>query len=53
MGSYTVQSGDTLWDIAKKFYGNGTDWTKIYDANKSVIGDNPDLIKPGQVLTIN
>ena len=35
--SYTVKSGDCLWNIAKKFYSNGSLWTKIYDANKSVI----------------
>ena len=35
--SYTVKSGDCLWLIAKKFYGDGSKWKKIYDANKSVI----------------
>lgn len=50
--TYTVQSGDCLWNIAKKFYGNGADYTKIYNANKSVIGGNPNLIYAGQVLTI-
>ena len=49
---YTVQSGDCLWIIAKKFYGNGSEYTKIYNANKGVIGENPNLIYPGQVLTI-
>jgi nucleoid-associated protein YgaU len=47
--SYTVQPGDTLWDIAERVYGNGTDYTLI--AKASGIG-NPDLIIPGQVLTI-
>lgn len=35
--NYTVKNGDCLWNIAKKFYGNGSDWTKIYNANKSAI----------------
>lgn len=35
--SYTVKSGDCLWNIAKKYYGNGADWKKIYNANKSAI----------------
>ena len=35
--SYTVKSGDCLWNIAKKFYGNGSKWTTIYNANKSII----------------
>lgn len=51
-GSYTVVSGDCLWKIAKKFYGDGGKWSVIYNANQSVIGGNPNLIYPGQVLTI-
>lgn len=50
--TYTVVKGDCLWNIAKKFYGNGADYTKIYNANKGVIGGNPNLIYPGQVLVI-
>lgn len=50
--TYTVKSGDCLWNIAKKYYGSGAQYTKIYNANKSVIGSNPNLIYPGQVLTI-
>lgn len=50
--SYTVVSGDCLCNIAKKFYGDGSKYTVIYEANKSVIGGNPNLIYPGQVLTI-
>lgn len=50
--SYTVKKGDCLWNIAKKFYGSGASWGKIYDANRSVIGGNPSLIYPGQVFTI-
>lgn len=49
---YTVQKGDNLWNIAKKFYGSGALYTKIYEANRGVIGSNPNLIYPGQVLTI-
>ena len=49
---YTVKKGDCLWNIAKKFYGKGAKYTVIYNANKKVIGGNPNLIYPGQVLTI-
>jgi nucleoid-associated protein YgaU len=49
---YTVQSGDSLSKIAQKHYGNASSWTKIYNANKEKIGDNPDLIRPGQRLSI-
>ena len=50
--TYTVKPGDCLWNIAKKFYGKGSDYTKIYNANKGKIGSNPNLIYPGQVFTI-
>lgn len=49
--TYTVKSGDCLWKIAKQFYGNGAQYTKIYNANTDKI-KNPNLIYPGQVLTI-
>lgn len=49
--TYTVVRGDCLWNIAKKYYGNGSQYTKIYNANRDKI-KNPNLIYPGQVLTI-
>lgn len=50
--TYTVVKGDCLWNIAKRFYGSGSKYTIIYDANRDVVGGNPNLIYPGQVLTI-
>lgn len=50
--SYTVVKGDCLWTIAKKFYGSGSKYIVIYEANKDVIGGSPNRIYPGQVLTI-
>jgi nucleoid-associated protein YgaU len=52
MGQYTVVSGDTLSGIALTAYGNANLWPHIYNANVAVIGSNPHLIIPGQVLTI-
>ena len=49
---YTVAKGDSLSKIAKHLLGNANDWRLIYDANRDVIGGNPDLIKPGQKLKI-
>lgn len=49
--TYTVKKGDCLWNIAKKYYGNGALYTKIYNANKNLI-KNPDLIYVGWVLII-
>lgn len=50
---YTVQRGDTLWGIAQRFLGNGADWRELYNWNRSVVGGNPNLIYPGETLTIN
>lgn len=49
--THKVVKGDTLWGIAKKFYGNGSQYPKIFNANRDKI-KNPNLIYPGQVLTI-
>lgn len=49
--NYTVKRGDCLWNIAKRFYGNGAKYITIYNANRSKIR-NPNLIYPGQVLWI-
>ena len=47
--TYIVKRGDTLSGIGSKY---GVSWQKIYDANKSVIGGNPNRIYAGQTLTI-
>ncbi len=48
--TYTVQPGDTLSSIAAKLGLDG--WQRLYDANTGVIGPNPNLIHPGQVLMV-
>lgn len=48
---YTVASGDSLWLIAKKNYGDGSKWRAIYEANKNIIAD-PNNISVGQVITL-
>lgn len=61
--TYKVKKGDTLWAIAKKYYGSGAKWKTIYDKNKSVIesaakkhgkksSSNGHWIYPGTTLTI-
>lgn len=47
--THTVQSGDTLWGIAKKYYGNGAQYPKIASANNVA---NPNVVQVGQVLAI-
>ena len=49
--TYTVKSGDCLWNIAKKYLGDGSRYTEIYNLNKDKI-KNPNLIYPNQVLTL-
>lgn len=50
--TYAVKPGDTLWAIAKKTLGDGARWREIYNNNVDVIGEDPNLIRPGQVLRI-
>jgi nucleoid-associated protein YgaU len=50
--TYEIQSGDTLLSIAEQFYGDNSQWRKIYDANRDVIGSNPDALKVGTTLKI-
>ena len=54
-----VHAGDTLWSVAQEHLGTGAGvadtaaaWPAWYDANRAVIGDDPDLIHPGQVLVV-
>ena len=49
--TYTVVAGDSLSKIAKHFYGNANAWKQIFEANRDKIS-NPDMIHPGQVLSI-
>jgi nucleoid-associated protein YgaU len=54
IAEHTVESGESLSGIALKYYKSAAkeDWMAIYEANKSVIGDDPNVIKPGMVLKI-
>ena len=48
---YEVVSGDSLSKIAKREYGNASEWNRIYDANRDLLND-PNKIYPGQKLKI-
>jgi nucleoid-associated protein YgaU len=48
-GRVVVQPGNSLWRIARRLYGDGFQYTVIYQANRDQIRD-PDLIYPGQVF---
>jgi nucleoid-associated protein YgaU len=49
--TYTVERGDTLWDIAEEYYGNGSEWPRIARANGLPTRGDP-IIRPGQELYI-
>ncbi|HZJ99998.1 MAG TPA: LysM peptidoglycan-binding domain-containing protein, partial [Tissierellaceae bacterium] len=46
---YTIKRGDTLWDLAQKYYGNPYQWTKIAQANKNL---DPKRLQVGKKLII-
>jgi resuscitation-promoting factor RpfA len=56
-GGYVVRRGDALWDVAARHLGpNATaadiarEWPRWYAANRAVIGTDPNLLRPGEVL---
>ncbi len=48
---YSIKKGDTLYGIAKQFYGNGMKYKQLFEANREVIED-PDKIYPGQKIRV-
>lgn len=50
--TYTVQEGDTLFDIARYKLGNGARWPEIYDLNSDVLKGDFNYVTPGIVLTL-
>ena len=52
IAEHTVVSGDNLSFISKRYYGSQAHWKLIYEANRDIIGDNPNMIRVGQVFKI-
>lgn len=48
-GTYTIQKGDTLYNIARQRYGDGKQWQKIASANPGV---DPTRLRIGQTITV-
>jgi LysM repeat protein len=51
VATHTVVAGDTLWDLAQRYYQSPWEWRRIWEANRAQVTD-PNLILPGWVLTI-
>ncbi|GAA5114972.1 hypothetical protein GCM10023339_21220 [Alloalcanivorax gelatiniphagus] len=55
-GTYVVRAGDSLWSIAREHPAEGAGveerWRAIWSANRALVGDDPDLIHPGQALRL-
>ena len=49
--TYTIEKGDTLSAVSKRFYGKAKFWRQIFEANRDTIED-PDRIFPGQTITL-
>jgi len=50
-GEYVIVKGDSYWNIAVRAYGDGYQWSKIYDANRTIFND-PNIIFVGEKITI-
>ncbi|MET9465621.1 LysM domain-containing protein [Streptomyces sp. NPDC006544] len=50
--TYTVRSGDSLSEIARRELGNEGRWRELYAINRGVIGSDPDMIHPGTQLVL-
>ncbi len=49
---HVVATGDTLAGLARQYYGNPGLWETIYNANKALIGEDPEALKVGMKLVI-
>lgn len=51
-GRYEVDSGDSLWAVAKKTYGNGHQWERLWQYNMETVGVDPNIILAGTTLKL-
>jgi len=51
-GEYVVQPGDTMRSIAVDVYGDASQWPRLYQANRDVVGPDPDALQAGTRLRV-
>ncbi|MEO0587716.1 MAG: LysM peptidoglycan-binding domain-containing protein [Planctomycetota bacterium] len=49
---HTIQSGENLSSIAQRYYGKAARWRALFNANRDVLGNNPNAIRAGMVIVI-
>ena len=49
---YTVAAGESLWKISEKVYGTGYNWSDVYEANREVLGSNPNVLLADTKITL-
>ena len=49
---YEIKKGDTLWRLAKEYYGNPLQWESIFADNIEKLEGNPDILKIGTIINI-
>lgn len=52
MKKHLVQEGETLWTVSKLYFKTNDKWRKIYSYNAEIIGNKPDMLSQGMILTI-
>lgn len=52
VATHVVESGEDLWSLAERYYGEGREWRKIAAANPQVLSGGPDRLQPGWKLVI-
>ncbi len=52
LNEYWVNRGDDLKSISQQVYGSPSDWVKLYNANKSIIGEDASRIYPNTILIV-
>lgn len=50
--TYTVQPGEGWYELAQRFLGKGTDWPELYEYNKELVSNNPNMLRAGTTIEL-